>query len=344
MPMMEKPGQGPVEEGPESAASKPLSRVYLFNGDDALKQETLLERLKQRIAALGDLMMNSQVFTAKEIKQPEELLDALNTLPFGSSVRLVVIKEAEGLSKAAQELLTAYVKQPAETAVLVLVAKKLPANSRLYKAVVAYDKRSVIDCGSKKRSELPGLVRGMARKEGVDITSDAANLLIGRVGTSTVQLNTEIGKLAAIAKAAGSNRITDEDVTQHVAYLVEPKPWDLTNALALRNATLCLGLVGRMRGYTAVGLFAQCVTRLREILTAATLKKRGLPVASSMGKQEWQLREVLKGTELYRVEEIENLLKEAPKIEMKMKTGADASQLLKLWLIDACTRRSVSVH
>jgi DNA polymerase-3 subunit delta len=327
-----------------SSAAKPLLKLYLFNGEDTLKQKTLLERLKERVAELGDLTMNFQLLAAKELRQPAPLLDALNTLPFGSPKRLVVVREAEALSKPLQEALISYINRPSDTTVLVLVAKKLPANGRLYKAISAYDRQAIIDCSPKKRSELPALIRGLAQKEGIDITTSAANLLIERVGTSTGSLNTEIGKLAAIVKAAGTGRIEDEDVVRNVVCLVEPKLWDLANALALRDAALCLRLVERMHGYTAVGLFAQCVTRLREILTAITLKKRGLPVASSMGKQDWQLREVIRATGLYRAEELEALLKKAPQIERQMKTGADANQLLRLWLIDVCTRKPLSVR
>jgi DNA polymerase-3 subunit delta len=325
-----------------STAEKPLLPLYLFNGDDVLKQETLLERLKQRVAAVGDLTMNSQVFGAKDISGPDHLLDVLNTIPFGSPVRLIVIKEADTLSKKLQETLVNYASRPSATTVLVLIAKKLPINTRLYKAIVAHDRQSVIDCGSKKRSELPGLIRNMARSEGVDIATDAANLLIDRIGASTVALGTEVRKLAAIVKAAGAGRIGAEDVVRNVARLVEPKPWDLTNALALRDVTLCLRLVDRMRGYTAVGLFTQCVSKIREILTAATFKRRGLPVAASLGKQEWQLKEVMRAIELYRSAELESLLKRAPTIELQMKSGADADQLLRLWIIDACTQSTAS--
>jgi hypothetical protein len=58
-----------------------------------------------------------------------------------------------------------------------------------------------------------------------------------------------------------------------------------------------------------------------------------------MGKQEWQLREVMSATNLYRPQELERLLKRTPEIEMRMKSGADADQLLRLWLIDACTQK-----
>jgi DNA polymerase-3 subunit delta len=321
-----------------STTEKPLLPLYLFNGDDVLKQETLLERLKKRVAAEGDLAMNFRSFEAKGIAGPDALLDALNTLPFGSPLRLVVIREAEALSKKLQETLIAYAAQPSTTTVLVLITKKLASSSRLYKAFLNHDRQSVIDCSPKKRSELPKLVQGMARGAGVDITLGAANLLVDRVGASTVSLSTEVEKLAAVVKAMGRQRIEDEDVARNVIRLVEPKPWDLTNALALRDTALCLKLAGRMRGYTTIGLFTQCVMRVREILTAMTLKRRGLPVASSMGKQEWQLREVMRATELYRTDELESLLKDAPEIEKRMKSGADADQLLKRWIIDACTR------
>jgi DNA polymerase-3 subunit delta len=324
-----------------ATTEKPLLPLYLFNGDDALKQETLLERLKKRVADVGDLTMNYRVFGAKDIAGPDALLDALNILPFGSPLRLVVIRDADALPKKLQDTLVAYAVRPAETTVLVLMAKKLAVNSRLYKAFLSHDRLSVIDCSPKKRSELPKLIQGMARGAGVDITVAAANLLIDRIGTSTVSLSTEVGKLAAIVKGAGVQRIEDEDVARNVVRLVEPKPWDLTNALALRDTALCLKLVGRMHGYTTVGLFAQCVMRVREILTALTLKRRGLPVAASMGKKDWQLREVMRATELYRFDELELLLARAPGIERRMKSGADADLLLRQWIIDACTRKTV---
>jgi DNA polymerase-3 subunit delta len=319
-----------------AASKKPLLALYLLNGDDSLKQEKLLERLRGRIADEGDLAMNSQTLSAKDIPDAAWLLSTLNTVPFGSAARLVVIKDADALPKALQEALVGYAADPAPSTVLALVAKKLSAKTRLYKAVVSYDRQSLVDCSPKKAYELPALIRNMARGEGIDITVGAANLLVERIGASTVALDTEVRKLAALTKAKGSSRIEEGDVAGNVARLVEPKPWDLTNALALRDASLCLRLAGRMGSASAIGLFTQCVAKLREVLTAMTLKRRGLPVAASMGKQEWQLREVMKATERYRADELVALLRDAPEVEMRMKSGADADQLLRLWLIDAC--------
>ncbi|MDR3037235.1 MAG: hypothetical protein LBU31_02340, partial [Coriobacteriales bacterium] len=146
--MTEQPptAQHPPATQQASAAERPLAALYLFNGDDSLKQETLVERLKQRIAALGDVTMNTQVFFTKDIANPAMLLDALNTMPFGSPKRLVVIKEAQTLSKTLQDALITYMKQPSETTVLALSAK-FPSNSRVLKAVQGYSRQSVVDCG-----------------------------------------------------------------------------------------------------------------------------------------------------------------------------------------------------
>lgn len=323
-------------------SEKPLLPLYLFGGDDILKQEMLLKRLQERIAKLGDLTLNSQAFSGKEIHNPQALLDALNTMPFLSPVRLVVVKDADGMPKAVQEALTGYAGQPTETTVLVLIAKKLAASSRLYKAFAKHNAKSILDCSSKKQSELPPLIKNMARSEGVDISTAATNLLLELVGNSTVSLSTEIKKLAAIAQGAERTRIDENDVLSNVARLAEPKPWDLTDALALRDTALCLRLIERMKGFTAIGLLAHCTTRVREILTACTLKARGVSVAQTMGKQEWQLRAVMRATTLYSPDELEDILVGTPGIEQQMKSGGDADTLLRMWLINACAKKTAT--
>jgi DNA polymerase-3 subunit delta len=321
---------------------KPLLALYLFHGDDVLKHEVLLKRLVERISLLGDLTLNSQTFSAREIHSPQPLLDALNTMPFASSVRLVVVKDADALTKVLQEALASYIANPTATTVLVLTAKKHASTNVLYKAVKNYNPTAIVDCSSKKRSELPALIRNLARGEGVDITPSAITILLELVGTSTVSLNTEIQKLAAITKAAKRNRIDDDDVNRNVARLAEPKPWDLTDALAQRDAALCLRLIDRMHGITAIGLLAQCTTRIREILSAIVLKNRGVSVAQGLGKQEWQLKAVMRATTLYGESELESILKRTPEVEQKMKSGGDPDELLRLWILSVCTQKTAT--
>ncbi len=321
---------------------RPLLGIYLFNGDDSLKQEMLVDRLKKRIEAIDESMMNIQVIFEKDIQSTAHLVDVLNTIPFGSPLRLVILKEVDSWKKPLLETLTDYASSPSQMTVLAMTAKKLARNTRLYKGLEKYNPQSIIDCSQKKRFELPQLIRGIAQGEGVDIGSAAANALIDRVGTSTVALSTETKKLAAIKKSSNEKTISEDDVNFHVVRIVEPKSWDLTNALAMRDLSLCLKLSSRMTGFTEVGLFAICVTRIREILTAQTLKSRRMPIAQGMGKQDWQIREIVKGAELYKKEELLKLLEVAPAVEKQMKSGSDPKQLLEKWIIEACSGKVCS--
>lgn len=95
--------------------------VYLIVGADELKREFVFGRLNERMAKLGDLDFNKDVFDGGALT-PDEITGACNTLPFMSEKRLVVIQGAERLKKAASEAIVSYLENPNDTTVLALIA------------------------------------------------------------------------------------------------------------------------------------------------------------------------------------------------------------------------------
>ena len=316
---------------------KPLSPVYLFNGEDILKQETLLKRLTQRIEELGDISFNSVTFQAATVKAPDELLDACYTLPFNSPVRMVTVKDVDKLAKPVLDALAVYVQDPSESTILVLIAQKLAATTKLFKALKQSDPKAIVDCSPKKRSELPTLVRSMAVSHGVTVSADAAAQLIDRVGTSTVSLNNELQKLASYVLATGRDTVSRQDVIAVVARVAEVKPWDLADALTARESILSLKLVSRMSGQTPISLLSICVARLRDILSIKALKRRGVTdIAAYLGQPEWRLRNQIKSSSGFSRQELIMFLADAADLEKQMKSGGEADMLFEKWLISVC--------
>ncbi|HJH74953.1 MAG TPA: hypothetical protein OIL86_13630 [Eggerthellaceae bacterium] len=140
----------------------PLLPVYLIVGEDALKRDAVMKRLRARLSALGDLSFNADEFNG-ETALGGDVVAACNTVPFASPVRLVEVRAADKLKKADAEALVSYLSSPSGSTVLALVAEKLAKNTRLYKAVAAHGKTAVIDCAPLKRNELPKTVRGHGR-------------------------------------------------------------------------------------------------------------------------------------------------------------------------------------
>ena len=172
-----------------------LLPAYLINGEDQLKRETVLKRLRSRLEAMGDLDFNCDTFDGKDALGGD-IVAACNTMPFGIDKRLVIVRNADDLKKADSEALVAYLASPADFTVLALLANKLAKNTRLYKAAAAVGPKAVIDCAPRKAYELPSQVRAMATSHDIAMTDSAAKLLVELVGEDTVHLDAELKKIA----------------------------------------------------------------------------------------------------------------------------------------------------
>lgn len=317
-----------------AAPSKDLLPVYLAVGEDQLMREAVLKRIKTRVAELGDLDFNSELFDG-ESSYGVDIVSSCNTFPFASEKRLVVVKNVEKLAKESQEQLISYISDPAETTVLILLATKLAKNTRLYKAVAATGSTAVIDCGERSRKELPSKVRDMALSKGLVLTPRVAELLVARAGTSTVKIDTELTKLAAYV--GDRKDVTVEDIERVVVATAEIKPWDLQDALAKRDIHGCVDLLERMfaAGQSPHALIALCLTRIRDLITAKALDARGLSgsaLAAAAGQQEWRMRNIVGWSRNYTSDELIDALTSAARTDAKMKSGSDPQLAMELWL------------
>ncbi len=316
-------------------ASASFLPVYLAVGADKLKRQVVLERLQKRVAEMGDLDFNRDVFLGSGA-DPDELIAACNTLPFMSEYRLVIIKDAHALSKGARDALTEYLASPNETAILALDAEKIAKNTRLYKAVAAIDSKAIINCEPKKRRDLPAQVQDFALSEGISITPSAANELIDMVGESTVHLDTELKKMSA---ALGRGSTVDvQHVRQLVTRVSEVKPWTFVDAVSSRDTKKVALLLHRMEDQSPYGLLTQVLNRVRELLIAKELRSQGVgALMSELGKRDFQVKNHFRWADSFSSSELERALVSGADLEQAMKSGSDPQQYFERWVLELCT-------
>ena len=333
----------------EKAASdnkKPLLRAYLFAGSDSMKRKSFLKRLMTRIGEECELSLNMESFDASQLKETSMVIDACNTLPFASPLRLVIVKNMEKASKPLTDELVAYLSHPCESTVLVLEAEKLAKNARLITAIKKIDENAYIDCKEVKSGELPSLVQKMARVNGVDMPIDAARRLIERVGTSTTALDGEIKKLVAYVTALARKSISKNDIDLVVARSAVINSWEFSDAFAHRQTARALELArelkrsGSSSDGNPVSLLAMCTIRLRELIKIKSLQERSSTsedaIAKSLGKREsWQVRYLINASRTRSSAKLRELLIKAAQTDMKMKSGYDADLLLTQFLLDS---------
>ncbi len=322
------------------AETNSLLPAYLVNGEDELKRETVLKRLRARMSKLGDMDFNSDVFDG-ETATGGDIVAACNTMPFASEARLVVVRNVDSLKKADSEALVDYLGAASPTTVLCLVARKLAKNTRLYKAVAGLGKQAVIDCAPKKAYELPKTVRGMAVSHGITLNDAGARRLVELVGENTVHLDAEIKKLALAH--TGAQPIGPAEVEALVTRSAEVKPWDFTAAFAARDIPQCVSLLGKMESVSPHALIGMCVTRLRELITAHALAGRGQGGTKALAAQlklpDWRVKNHPGWARRWTAEELRRALVSARDTERAMKSGADADAAFLEWVLSVLRTR-----
>lgn len=317
-------------------ASPAFLPAYLVVGADEFKRQFVIERLNKQIAKLGDLDFNREVFQGAST-DADALVTSCNTLPFSCDYRLVMVRDADKMPKATSEAVVSYLAAPSETTILCLEATKLAKNTRLYKAVAKVGKKAVIDCAPKSRRDLPAQVRDFALSNGVTITQRGAEELIDLVGESTVHLDAELKKMAAVL--GRGTTIDVRQVDELVTRTSEVKPWALSDAIAKRDAREAALLLSRMRDQSRFGLLTMCLNRIRELLVAKDLHPASArALAQELGKQEWQVRNLPRWAGNFTQRELEGALVKGADLDRAMKSGGDQELLFEQWVLGICAR------
>ena len=325
-----------------SRAAQPLLPAYLMVGTDELKQRKAIERLDARLAASGEAEFNRDALDGGSSLDANAVRSSLDTLPFGSDFRLVVIRDVDKASKAVKDMLAAYLDDPAPTTVLVMTAAKLPKNTRLYKGVAKLGDKAVIDCAPKKRWELPAQVVSMARAHGKQMDMDAAELLVRLVGESTTMLDTELVKLAS-AVGSGSRY---PPMTSSSTWRASPRSSPGTFSRRSRSATRPLPCACSTR----------CPPRASSVCSrscsrgyASSSRQRRSRVGArpgcshrSWGSRPWQVKNHGAWARNYQMSELLGALSSAADCERALKSTPDKTLAFQRWVLSFCSPCSVT--
>ena len=314
-----------------------LLPIYALIGDDEQKKETLTSKMKERCADFGEMSINTDVFSGEE-HAPSKIVSSCLTLPFASEKRLVIVNNAEIFTTAELNILADYAEKPNDSTILLLLAEKLAKNARLYKAIAKLSEKAIVACDSPKAWEFKNYAIKVAKSKGVAMRDDAAQLLVDLTGTDTVAITTELDKI--IASHTSSSAIDVSEVEQLVAATASVKPWVLVDAFSAKNVQKVMELLQKVSGTTPTGVLMMCVNRVRELICAKDVARRGGSVAAELGfapALSWRVKNHEAWARVWAEDALLQALKASLEAEKQMKTGENQEEVLKLWLLQAMT-------
>ncbi|HEV3256315.1 MAG TPA: DNA polymerase III subunit delta [Gemmataceae bacterium] len=250
-----------------------LHAVYVLHGD-----EDFLKR--QALAALRALVFGPEgndfgLSTHRgDTATFAAIHDELQTLPFLTPRRLVVVDNADPFVTAHRAALEKYLAAPASTGVLVLDVKTWPSTTRLYRLV---DRGANISCKAPAAYRLPDwCVQWAASRHGKQLAAAAASLLVDLVGTDMGQLDQELAKLAIYAGT--SPHIEAADVDRLVGSSRAENIFKIFDAIANGRPGQALAILDHLfdQAEEPIRILGAFSWQLRRLAQAARLRQQGL--------------------------------------------------------------------
>jgi DNA polymerase-3 subunit delta len=253
--------------------------VYALYGDEGFLK-------RQVLAVLRELVLGKEAdafgLSTHEGDRTEfsVIRGELETLPFLSPRRLVVIQNADEFVSKHRAALEKYVAQPATSGVLVLELRSWPSTTRLYKLVGA---DAAIACKALTPQQLSAWCVHQAQlAHGKQLAAPAARLLVELVGADMGQLDQELAKLAVYV--GDVDRIESDDVDKLVGQSRAENMWSIFDAIGGGRTTDALAIIDRLfdQGQEPIGILGAFSWQLRKLAQAYRLNQQGQPLAVAL--------------------------------------------------------------
>lgn len=189
----------------ETAKGLPLSSYLLASSDPFLHSEAV--SLIKDLVPAHERDFNFQMFDLLNSNNMpfDRIIDVLNTMPFFSGRKFVLVENSQKISKKDLKKLGRYLSIPSESSVLIL----LYAGSckKDIKDELKGIKQIILDIGER---EIPSWLKVKAGSKGLELTEDAADYLLGTIGPDLGLLSSELEKCTLIGKP----KIGKEDIVE----------------------------------------------------------------------------------------------------------------------------------
>ena len=281
----------------KAPAAEKIPRLHFVTGSDEAEVRMAAKDLAAKLAPpdAGEFGMETIELPADTVDCAVEMINqtigAIRTLPFFGG-KLVWMKgvtflkdSVQGRSETVQEALEKFLgalREGLPDGITLLISAPEPDKRRgFYKSLceaaetTVKDKIEIGGFGGHSEDDLIDWVADRCLERGVKIDRRAAEVLAGRIGANSGQLQGEIQKLAT---AAGEGAMVTEQLVRDLVPVTRVGGiFDLSDAINRRNLPLCLDTLSQLlrQGENSVGiLLAAIVPTVRNLLVAKDLMER----------------------------------------------------------------------
>ncbi len=306
--------------------NKTYKRIYLFYGEENYLKKHYEKQMNEKIVDEAMAMMNSDVFEGKNAAV-ENMINSVETLPFMSEYRLVIIKDTQlfesGRKDDTAKIVEAIENIP-ETTVLVFVEEKIDKRNSLYKKIASLKEAHIVEFKTPSEKELITWVNNLFKVRGktIDTKTILYLLRISSADMETVLLETE--KICAYKSS--ETVVTLEDINSICTKNLETKIFDLVDAIGNKIPETALDIFNNLilLKESPIMVLSMIGRQFRLIMESKILLERGntsAQIAEVLGQRSFVISECIKQGKNFSMASIKDAVKQCLEIDIKIKTG-----------------------
>lgn len=207
--------------------------VYFLQGENTYYIDEIANKLLNCVLEESEKDFNQTILYGKDTSV-DIILDYAKRYPLMSAYQLIVVREAQHLSRSIDQLEN-YFKNVVSSTVLVFCYKGKRIDKRKSVGKVLSKNNFLFDAEPIRDYQLPDWVMNCAKQNEVKLDQKAAVLIAEFLGNDLAAVNKNIQKLKLLVD---SNKVVNiELVQQHIGFSKDYNLFELTDALAALNVT-----------------------------------------------------------------------------------------------------------
>ncbi|MHC5158165.1 MAG: DNA polymerase III subunit delta [Planctomycetota bacterium] len=301
---------------------------YVIYGEDPFLVANECEKLVRSILGSEDPTMALYEPKASDA-QISDVLDELRTLPFLTSKRVVLIKDAEPFVSAHADALEAYLDRTSPTGVLILTLTSWDKRRRLHKKMQKTG--GLIEVGKLYSNQLPAYVASYAQQNhAIRLDGQASRFLVELVGDDPGRLCREMDKL--VMYVAPRKTVSVNDIESLIGHNRMFNAFDVIDAITSGRTGAAVSRIRNMfqadknAEFTVVGAFGY---HFRRLFRAKGMISKGLSPQQAAAKTgvRYKQNEFLQQLNRLSLHQLAWVLSELGRIDFGMKTGQTSAPI-----------------
>ena len=208
-----------------------IKPIYFLMGEEPYYIDKISDYIEENVLDESEKGFNQQVMYGRDATI-EDIVSAAKRYPMMAERQVLIIKEAQDLSKNIENLLS-YAENPQPTTVLVLnyKYKKLDKRKKLHKAIA----KSGLVYESKKlyENQVSDWIKRVLSGKGYQIEPKAALMLVEFLGTDLSKIANELDKLMIILPK--ETIIIDKHIEDNIGISKDFNNFELKKAIGEKN-------------------------------------------------------------------------------------------------------------